>query len=100
VPTAYVPLPKYPSVFRDISILVAPEVSVEQAQEIIERAGGKMVVDVDLFDEFEIAKSGQKSLAFHIEYRSADHTLTDAEVNPIQAKIIAELEAELSAEIR
>lgn len=113
VPGSFKPLPKYPSVFRDISLLVDPSVSVEQAQEIIERAGGDLVADVDLFDEFQPSPdlpAGQagasagavslKSLAFHIEYRSPDRTLTDEEINPIHAKIISALESEVDAQVR
>lgn len=98
--TKYIPLPKYPSVFRDVSFLVDSNVSVEQAQDVIERAGGDLLVDSDLFDEFQAAGSDRKSLAFHLEYRAGNRTLTDADINPIHAKIIAALEAELSAEIR
>lgn len=100
IPAAFTPLAKYPSVFRDISMLVDPAMTVEQAQDVIERAGGNLVADVDLFDEFEPRGQDQKSLAFHIEYRSPDRTLTDEEIDPTHAKIIAQLEAELSAEIR
>lgn len=100
VPVAFTPLPKYPSVFRDVSMLVDPAVTVEQAQEVIERVGGELIADVDLFDEFEPRGQDQKSLAFHIEYRAPDRTLTDAEINPIHAKIITALESEIDAEIR
>lgn len=98
LPTTFHPLPKYPSVFRDISLLVDPSVTVEQVQDVIERAGGELVADVDLFDEY--AAEPRKSLAFHIEYRANDRTLTDNEINPLHAKIISALESGLSAEIR
>lgn len=100
VPGTFKPLPKYPSVFRDISMLVDPEVTVEQAQDIIERAGGELVADVNLFDEFEPKGKDRKSLAFHLEYRADDRTLTDSEINPLHANIIKALEDEISAEIR
>lgn len=96
----FTPLPKFPSVFRDISLVVDPAVSASRAQEIIERAGGKLVADVDLFDEFEPQGSVQKSLAFHIEYRSPERTLTDKEIDRLHAKITTALETELGAEIR
>lgn len=98
--TKYIPLPKYPSVFRDISFLVDSSVSVEQAQDVIERAGGDLLADSDLFDEFQAADSDRKSLAFHLEYRADDRTLTDKEINPVHAKIITTLKSSLDATIR
>lgn len=96
----YQPFSQFPSILRDISVLVDPEVSVEQAQEVIERIGGDLVVDVDLFDEFEPKGENKKSLAFHVEYQAFDRTLTDEEVNPLHAQIIGALEEEISAQIR
>lgn len=96
----FTPLPKYPSVFRDISFLVDPGVSVEQAQDVIERAGGDLLVDSDLFDEFQVVDADRKSLAFHLEYRSSERTLTEKDVNLVHGKVIQALELELDAEIR
>jgi tRNA-binding EMAP/Myf-like protein len=99
-PTQFEELPKYPSVFRDISMLVDPSVSVEQVEETIERIGKGRVVDVDLFDEFEGVGTGKKSLAFHIEYRSSEKTLTDAEILEVHQTIEHALKKDLGAEIR
>lgn len=99
-PTQFVELPKYPSVFRDISLLISPSISVEQVQGAIERVGKELVVDVDLFDEFEREGASTKSLAFHIEYRSNDKTLTDAEITDVHTKIEHTLKKEFEAEIR
>lgn len=96
----FVPYSKYPSVTRDISMLVAPDVSVEAAQGLIERVGGELVVDVDLFDELEWKNTGQKSIAFHVEYQAFDRTLTDAEVDEIHTKITGALQNELQGDIR
>ncbi len=96
----FIPYSKYPAVDRDISMLVAPSTSPENVQEIIERVGGELVTDVDLFDEYEPDNQDQKGLAFHIEYQAADRTLTDPEVNKIHASIILALEAEIKAQIR
>lgn len=91
---------RYPSVFRDISLLVVPEVSADQAQEIIERVGGDLVVDSDLFDEYEPASGDQKGLAFHVEYQALDRTLSDREVDTIHEQIVEALIQELDATIR
>lgn len=96
----FIPYSKYPSTMRDISLLVDPAVTVEAIQGLIERTGGKLVADVDLFDELEWKDTGKKSLAFHIEYQAMDRTLTDREVGKIHDNILATLQQELSAEIR
>lgn len=88
----------YPPIYRDLSILVAPSVTVEQAQDIIERVGGNLVVDVDLFDVYEA--DNRQSLAFHIAYQSMDKTLTDDEVNKLHNNIVATLKSELKADLR
>lgn len=96
----FVPYSKYPSVIRDISMLVSPSVTPEIAQGVIERVGKKLIADVDLFDELEWKDTGKKSLAFHVEYQADDRTLTDEEVTKIHQEITVALTEELEAEIR
>ncbi|MFH1353725.1 MAG: phenylalanine--tRNA ligase subunit beta [bacterium] len=98
--TQFTPLPKYPAIYRDLSILVDQNIAIEQVQEIIERAGGQLVVDVDLFDEYQPSDETKKSLAFHLTYQSPDKTLTDAEIGQIHNKIVAALQAELDTQLR
>lgn len=98
---------KYPPSYRDLSILIDPNVTIEQVQEIIERVGGDLVVDVDLFDVYDAAgdsaatdQAPRKSLAFHIAYQSPAKTLTDDEVGKLHNKIVSTLQAELHAQLR
>lgn len=91
---------RYPSVLRDISFLVPGEVSIDQAQEVIERTGGGLVIDSDLFDEFQRDGEDVKSLAFHLTYQADDRTLSDVDVDQVQKRIAAALQQELNAEIR
>lgn len=105
-PIQYEELNRFPSVYRDISLLIDVSLSVEKVKEVIERAGGELVVDTDLFDEYEPDDDGagttgkKKSLSFHIEYQAKDKTLTDAEVSQVQKKIEQAVAEELEAEIR
>lgn len=102
------PIPKYPSVMRDISILVDPDMRISSVENAIENSGARYIKDVDLFDMFEPNDEGQavkngmaqKSLAFHIIYQADDHTLTDEEVNSEHAKVEQALRAKLDAWIR
>lgn len=96
---------KYPPVFRDVSVVVSPDVTIEDIQQIIERAGGDMVVDVDLFDVYHAGDSERdenaaKSVAFHIKYQSPEKTLTDDEVAARHNEIVASLKAQLNAQMR
>lgn len=110
----YQPLSRYPSVFRDISFLVEDGTTVEQAQEVIERVGGDLVIDSELFDEFlpaDVAglstvsplkkeENNLKGLAFHLEYQALDHTLSTDEVAAVHNQIVVALEQELGAQMR
>ncbi|MBL7053381.1 MAG: hypothetical protein ISS02_01855, partial [Candidatus Portnoybacteria bacterium] len=93
---------KYPSMIRDISLLVDQGTKVVEVLNLINAAGGPLVRDVDLFDMYEGKEvtDNMKSLAFHIIYQSDDHTLTDKEVNKLQDKIIKTLEEEGGWEVR
>jgi phenylalanyl-tRNA synthetase beta chain len=106
------PLPKYPSVIRDIAVMVPVDTKIDDILQTIEDADQSgLVQDVDVFDIFEptgkekLKAEGDtpeygKSVAFHIIYRSADHTLTDKEVSAAEAVIKRALEENLSAQIR
>jgi phenylalanyl-tRNA synthetase beta chain len=105
------PLPKYPSVVRDISILVKPEIKVGDVLNTIKTADMERIVrDVDIFDIYEPAPSEhprhpgeeprRKSIAFHVLYRSDDHTLTDSEVTKVEDGIKNAMQEKLDAEIR
>lgn len=101
----YRPISKYPPVWRDISLLVSPDVGIEHLQQIIEEAGGTLVTDVDLFDVYDAADIEHdadlsKSVAFHIKYQSSEKTLTDDEVASRHNEIVAALKRELGAQIR
>jgi phenylalanyl-tRNA synthetase beta chain len=98
--TQYMEPSKYPAVYRDLSLLVGLDVTIEQVQEIIERVGKDIVLDVDLFDTYEPEGSDKKGLAFHLAYQSDTKTLTDQEVVTAHNEIVATLQEELTAELR
>jgi phenylalanyl-tRNA synthetase beta chain len=74
-------------------------VQTDAVQAEIARIGGEVVVDVDLFDEYT-PDTGKKGLAFHLEYRVPDRTLTDTEVADTHAAIEHALKKEFDAEVR
>lgn len=98
----YVPLPKYPTVVRDLAIVCAEEITVAQAEEVISRAAGKLLRGIQLFDIYRgtgIAE-GKKSLAFSLELRADDRTLTDADSEQVITKVLSALNEKLGAVLR
>lgn len=96
------PLPKYPSVVRDIAVMIPIDTKIDDILQVIEDADASgLVQDVDVFDIFEpTGKEKLKSVAFHIVYRSEEHTLTDKEASEAEAAIKSALQEKLSAKIR
>lgn len=97
----YLPLPKYPSIVRDISVLVSIDVKVGDIMQEIQLSDVDHIDDVDLIDEYENPKLDRKrSLTFRIVFQAEDRTLTDEEVNKELGAIMAVLRKKFSAEIR
>ncbi len=98
----YTPLPKYPSVNRDLSFVCDESLTVAQAEEVITTAGGKLLRSVKLFDIYRGANlgAGKKSLAFSLELRADDRTLTDADSDGVMAKVLSALQAKCGAVLR
>ena len=73
----------YPSIERDISILINKKYSNQEIQELIISSGGEFLKDVELFDLYEgqgISEES-KSLAYSLKFNSNDRTLTDKEID-------------------
>ncbi len=68
----YRPISKFPAAVRDISILVPRDVKVEEVMNKIEKDGGEIIRDIDLFDIYEGDEIGgqKKNLAFHIIFQA------------------------------
>ncbi|MCX7984660.1 MAG: phenylalanine--tRNA ligase subunit beta [Bacteroidetes bacterium] len=79
----FTPLPKFPNVYRDVAIVVDQSVPHAVVEEGIRSAGTPLLQAIMLFDVYtgEQVGPGKKSLAYSLEFRSLDHTLTDAEVD-------------------
>ena len=98
----YVPLPKYPAVSRDLAIVCDEAVTVAQAEKVIAEAAGKLLRDVKLFDIYRGVgvPAGKKSMAFSLELRADDRTLTDADSEAVTAKVLSALAEKLGATLR
>jgi len=99
---AYVPIPRFPSVWRDIAVVIDQGIFAEELIKAIRAAGGELLVKAELFDVYtgKQIEPNQKSLAFNLEFRSDGKTLTDEEVEPILRNIVTELEKKYHARLR
>ncbi len=77
----YVPLPTYPPILVDVAVVVDEDRRVGEVEEVIRKAGKKLVSKVELFDIFRGPSlgEGKKSLAFHVTLLSPERTLGEKE---------------------
>lgn len=96
------PLPQFPSIRRDVAMVVAESATHDAVLEVVRKAKPANLESVDLFDVFrgKNIPAGQKSVAYAFTYRAADKTLTDAEVNAAHERLVADLKQKLQATVR
>ncbi len=92
----FVPLAKYPYIIRDISMIVEDRTRVDDVERSIYASCDSLIKDVDLFDLFDNAETGETSMAFHIVFGSDDRTLTSQEADEMLQKITTKLIDELN----
>ena len=98
----YTPMPKYPSVTRDLSMICDEAVTVAQIENVITAAAGKLLRGVKLFDIYRGTgvPEGKKSMAFSLELRADDRTLTDSDSESVVNKVLTALKEQLNAILR
>jgi len=97
----YTQVPRYPSMSRDVALVLSKFVEAATIENVIRSAGGKLLKDVRVFDLYEGDKmeEGKKSVAFSLTYFDPVKTLTDEEVTKAHGKVLAAL-TEVGAELR
>ena len=98
----YHPLPKFPAVSRDLSLVCDEELTVAQLEDCIRKAGGKLLREISLFDIYRGASlpDGKKSVAFSLQLRADDRTLTDEDSDSVIANVLKKLRDVLNVVIR
>ena len=98
----YVPLPKFPSVARDIAVVCAEEVTVGALEACIRKGAKGLLKDVKLFDVYrgKGIDEGKKSVAFSLTLRADDRSLTAEEADADVQAILDALKAQLGAVLR
>ncbi len=99
----YVDVPLFPAVTMDIALVVDEDVTNEKLMQVMRSAGGKLLSSIQLFDVYRDAErlgAGKKSMAYALEYRSPDKTLTAEEVNKQHERLIKKTCGATGAEVR
>ena len=102
LPVLYSRLPRFPSIVRDVSLLVGSQVTVA---ELISAANTKAVANcvgatfVGVYSGEGIPE-GKRSITLRFEYRSADRTLRDEEVDELHWPLVKALQEKFDAEVR
>ncbi|TRW49851.1 phenylalanine--tRNA ligase subunit beta [Aliidiomarina halalkaliphila] len=101
IPTAGV-ISRYPSIRRDIAIVVDQQVLAGNILESIRKVGANQLVDLNLFDVYTGANlpENKKSLAIALTLQAADRTLEDSEVNALMETVVQILKDEFNAVLR
>jgi phenylalanyl-tRNA synthetase beta chain len=101
-PLHYQAIPRYPSITRDIALVVEREVAAGELESIIVEAGGKLLKEVSVFDlyEGERMEQGKKSIAFSLKYFDPERTLTDEDVTKTHENVLAQLSEKAGAVLR
>ena len=95
-------LPRFPPVYVDLAIVVDESVPASMVKSLLQRAGAPEVRSVRLFDVYrgEQVRAGKKSLAYALEMRAPDRTLTDEDANEVRERIMSALAEKTGAELR
>jgi phenylalanyl-tRNA synthetase beta chain len=99
---SFAPLSKFPSIRRDLALVVDQDLSYGRVRECIQAAAPEILKDISLFDVYTGGNidSGLKSLALGLILQDSSRTLTDQQVEAAVAGILQELNTELGATLR
>lgn len=93
----YKPLPKYPSIIRDVSLLVKRTTSLMDIRKAIADQGAELCRSVEFVDIYEGKGTAddERSVTIRLEYRSDERTLIESEVDEVHQQIIGNLQERL-----
>ncbi len=100
---AYVPPSRFPEVRQDVALLVDLDLPGSRITDVVRsHRSGSVRLSAELFDDYRGSglPEGKKSLALRLRFQAEDRTLTDEDVQRIQAGLLKRLEKELGASLR
>lgn len=99
----YKPIPQFPSISRDISVVLDRDTKVNPLMNEIHQNGGKYLIDLSVYDLYIDDKKlgdNKKALSFRLEFRSDEKTLTEEEISGVMDKIFKQLINKYGAQLR
>ena len=98
----YKEISKYPSIKKDLALVVEKNVTSKEIEQLIKKAGGSLLNCIDVFDVYEGdgIPEGKRSIAYSLTFEKPDRTLTDEEINVTMEKIIEFVQKKIGAELR
>ena len=96
----FVPFSKYPVCYKDVSFWHEPSLTDNDVAEVVRTVCGDLVEDVQVVDSFVHPKTQRHSRCYRVCYRAMDRTLTNEEVDALQAQLCSALVSELSVQLR
>ena len=102
VKTSFTELPKFPSVSRDLAMVIGEEINFDSIEKIALTESRKLLQEVSLFDVYKGDKieKGKKSYAVNFVFQHPEKTLTDTEIEKIMNRLMSKYESDLGAVIR
>ena len=96
------PIPQFPIVRRDLSLVLSKDIYFEKVQNIVNKKGGPKIVKCNVFDIYEgkPLEANQKAMSISIELYDNEKTMSDSDIDPIMSTLISAFETELNAIIR
>jgi phenylalanyl-tRNA synthetase beta chain len=96
------PLPRFPAVERDFSVVLADGVRFVQVEDAIRSLGIAELQNIEALDLFRGGQvpAGKYSLMIRVTFQSAEATFTDAQLNDFSSRIVAALQQKLGATLR
>lgn len=101
-PVKFSEIPVFPSVQRDLAIVIDRAVPYEKLEMLVKKQAGQLLQHVTVFDIYEDKKigEGKKSCALSFTFLDKTKTLTDKDIEGVMTKVIEGFKAEFSAEVR
>ena len=98
----YKEISKFPSVKKDLAVVVDKDITSNEIATLIKKAAGSILTKIDVFDVYtgKGIEENKKSIAYSLTFEKNDRTLTDEEVNASIEKIIDMLEKKIGASLR
>ncbi len=95
-------LPRFPSIARDIAVVVDSTIEAAKLADQVKLIAGVLLESVEIFDVFSGERLGanRKSVALALVYRHTERTLTDDEVSELHGQVVASLAETFGAELR